>query len=434
MYKDKDADSERLGEDVVPVPVMKQNSMNMKGSIKHVINIVPIHTPVSSPESVGDIHSEERRAMNNFSIEKSNHNKIQSSGNVVSMGREVIILNNCEAKISERVVLPADNISPNSSSKNSTSAQHSKRAKVRNISMNLCIEQTQPQISALEISKYHLNTNPARISTKEFETRIQALLVNNRYNAEHIQEINGCFEEFTDNFSELSSSKGVRSQQEILRKIKLAYEIFFQNYIKNEQTQLRKVMAEKNELLAENKKLKQDLKDYRDELQVLRQHPVSKGFDSALETQAINKKNSIDQMDTPPITKNVLDVDLERETLRSIITSQQKTINSLKKKEFNIAKILATCKTHGIDIESICNEDLKAALENAESNHNNPAEESDLPTLNKHAHLPKSQLRTKNNSIHKSEKTDEEEMNLHSVQNSSMQEDSGSYTLVLQAH
>ena len=439
-----------------PIPLGKMNAISPIANSKHTINIVPIHTPVSSPENNNE-NGIEGLIMIRDTAEKSksNHKKILSSGTPIAMGREVVIMNNHETSKSERVAaFPINNplaAAPFFNLKTRQTAQRKKPQKVRNISMNLSVEHPRPHVSGLELSNFNLNTVPVRGSEEELEARIQAILENKRFDSEQIQELNCFFEEFANNFSELNSSKDTRTHREILRKIKLAYEIFFQNYMKNEQMQLKEAIAERNEALAENKKLKLELKEYGEEVRALKGNQSAKNIVSSLngvsasQSKKIhhsptssgiltaNKKHSIDQMDTPPITKNTVDTDKERETLRSIITTQQKTINAMKKKEMSLARILEACKKHGVDLESICSDEIKAVLENADNSNHQPSEEYDLPTINKNtAPLSKSLLRTKKNSMQKSDKADGDDgQNLHSEDQSSRSiQDSGMTALM----
>ena len=455
ILKEKINDTSRMDDSFNFIPSGKNNNMtNPMVNSKNTVTIVPIHTPISSPENDDEISSKGRIEERNTVKERSglNHKKILSSGSAIPIGREVVVVNNRETVKVERTPLQAYQISPNASYQNLNSrgkGQRAKQQKIRNISMNLSIEHPKPQLSRLELSSYNLSTNPVRGSGEELETRIKGIMSNKTFDVDQVQEINGLFEEFTNNLNETSSCKEVRSQKEALRQIRVAYEKFFQNYAAHEQSQLKKVTAERNELLTENLKIRNELKEASEELRGLRgSSQGAKTFSgpgniiptiqlkkishspSPSEVLTANKKNSIDQMDTPPITKNPGEGDRERETLRSIISTQQKTINSLKKKEMNVARIMEACKQFGIDIESICNEEIKAVLDN--QYHNNTSEEYDLPTLNKNtAHPSKSLLRTKNNSIHKSDKTEGEDLNhLHSeAQSSRSIQDSGIFSL-----
>lgn len=266
-------------------------------------------------------------------------------------------------------------------------------------------------------TKKVLNTSAEKITPlpngkpafdEQFEAKIETFLSKKKADLSHLKELSYIFEAVIANASEFTTHQEIQKHQSVLSKIKYAYEFFFQTYARarkeKELAEKEKDSREKEELTLENRQLKAQLKALNEELQVAREHshqgkqnelssPLFIRTPTSSEVIPTNKKSVGDCYDSPPTTINPSHFDRERENLRSMIMTQQNTINSLKRKEAKLIRLLYACKRQGLDLEKVYNEDMKNGFDQADSHQISHTEESDLPTLNKNAHLNKSGLK-----------------------------------------
>lgn len=253
------------------------------------------------------------------------------------------------------------------------------------------------------------NTQQSHLGRGEqIESKIEILLTNKATEPQHMEEINALFDVFIDSLGESGYAKENQKTRSMLRKIKLAYEIFFQNFSHHESRKFAKAQDTCNHLKHDYETLESKFGEMTSELETLRKenarlmqigtvpvpHSVTQGGHAKVPRLSLSPSNSIatvhkhphiDSEETPPATKNSAGFTQmnERESLKSVIVEQQNTISSLKKKEAKMIRLLYACKKKGLDIEQIYHEDVKHSVDCS-----GPEEES-IPTINKGAkHQP----------------------------------------------
>ena len=216
------------------------------------------------------------------------------------------------------------------------------------------------------------------------ENRIEALLSQKTVETSHLEDISSTLELAVDAVTESVSGREGQRNRNILRKIKLAYQLFFQNYshhhtlLQNKFEEAYKNLKRDHEVLeVKSNAANNELENVKIENQKLRQQ--LKLRDSA------SKKSQFDNEETPPNNKynnSGFSQLHDAEALKIVARDQQKTIQSLKKKEAKMIRLLYACKKKGLDIEQIYHEDVKSSLER---------EEEDIPTLSKSQKLQQNQ-------------------------------------------
>ena len=353
----------------------------------HVMNIAPMHTPQSSLGSSNELS--ENRLANKIRMREKTKAPLLQKG--IPIGREVIIVSNHTAC--------STNATPSSSLQSQTKENPSISRALRpcnTSSGNLSFEnanQQEPEHS--EESK-----------GERIEDKIEALLMDKHVDAGQIDGINNFFETYTEKSDVLQDKLSVEKHKDVLKKIKLAYEIFFKNYSTLEQRQREKIANETKELSVENEILREKIRERRDLSQnrnddesserldsnpyYLPYQPIARINQSQISSGLLsaNKKNSSDRLETPPSRKLALTIEKDRETLRSIISSQQKQLNQLKLKEIDLIKLAEACNKRGIDIMRIYEEEVVGKRDSQEGSH-------DFPTVNKNAPPSKPSLSLK---------------------------------------
>ena len=208
------------------------------------------------------------------------------------------------------------------------------------------------------------------------ENKTESLLSQKSIDTAHIEDIGSTLENVADVVAETMPKKEGQRSHHALRKIKLAYELFFQNYshhyniVQNKSgEQYRNLKRDHEVLEVKANAANSEVKSLRKENERLRQQLQHSG--------SISKNQQFDNEETPPNNKlyNQGFSQLhDAETLKVVIRDQQKVIQTLKKKEAKMIRLLYACKKKGLDIEQIYHENIKSSLER---------EEDDIPTLNK---------------------------------------------------
>ena len=213
-------------------------------------------------------------------------------------------------------------------------------------------------------------------------SKVEGLIANKSADPQHLEQIGSILDGFADVFCDNEKNKEGAKARGILRKIKLAYEVYFTNFSQNQNKKVFQAQDYQHRLEKDCQILESKLSEMGAEIEHLqkenerllaqsKQQP--KSSNSPNNSQSTVKQNHEEHQETPPGTKNNQNLQLsEFETVKSIISSQQQTINAMKKKEAKMVRLLYACKKRGLDIEQIYYEDVKSSHD-----------ESDIPTVNK---------------------------------------------------
>lgn len=355
-------------------PLEKQN---LTASRKNLVSIVPSNSPTRTNNKTHDF-SEERLSIGTQPLKNTikKERKVPLLHYDIPIGKEVILVNN-QTTCSTAVTVPS-NRSP---SRNRGHIPVLKLQKTRTSSGNQSLE---------EISL-------TKSKELQIEEKIEALLSDKSVDEAHIHEINNFFDMYVEKTAENPAESEFRRHKDVLKKIKLAYEIFFKNYFANMQRQKEKLSTEKTELSLQNAMLRAQLNEYGDVAKLGRANSSCENPKSTANTHyeqitrsnhtptppemlSANKKNLADQLDSPLMTNKIESLDHERETLQSIITSQQSQINALMQKNLDFVRLVEVCNSKGIDILRIYREEVNREFGDLEDLQ---VEECDTPIRNK---------------------------------------------------
>lgn len=203
------------------------------------------------------------------------------------------------------------------------------------------------------------NNSQSQLGRGEYlENKIEKLLASGSTDSQHFDDISTLFDSFIDIIYDNGSKEGTKVRG-MLRRIKLAYEMFFRNY----SLSINKRLTEAQEChykVSEYKKLVARMNEMNSEIELLRKENQKLAHQNKLLRSGQSPSNSssskyqpLSTDDSPSAIKSQI------EALKTMIAEQQNTINSMKKKEAKMIKLLYACKKRGIDLEQVYHEELK---------------------------------------------------------------------------
>ena len=211
-------------------------------------------------------------------------------------------------------------------------------------------------------------------------------------NIDHLNTLKNSFGSLISNYG--AQIVDAQANQKVLIKIKQDYDTMVDTLIQKKQKMQKKLDLtqdneenrsgnENNGAMKENAVLRQEVSDLQLEVQRLngiikdlKSQPKSSPCKSIATTE---KRCPSDIHDSPPLTKHGKDArnqENEIDQLKAIIMKQQASLNSKKKKEAKMMRLIYAIKKEGVDIEKIYDEQVKGKFDHL-------AQEETIPTLNK---------------------------------------------------
>ena len=204
---------------------------------------------------------------------------------------------------------------------------------------------------------------------KHIESKLEAIISIKSIEPQRANDLNSLFDNLIDVVRENEVSSEDQKLSNILKKIRLAYDIFFQNYMQYQNGKIMQAQDYNKRLEKECDILEQRVELVGNEIDILQKeneqlehkNDLLRNAASLLESLSIinQKQNGETVGSISELNVNGQKNLQELETMKLIIAEQQNVILSMKKKEGKLVQLLYACKQRGFDIEKIYYEDVK---------------------------------------------------------------------------
>ena len=226
------------------------------------------------------------------------------------------------------------------------------------------------------------------INIDPIESKLESVLSAKSTDPQRFVEVNGIFDGLIEIMRENISIEENQKIKSVLRKIKLAYDVFFQNYTQHQQMKLAQTQEYHQRLEKECEALVANLEDTEAEIARLRKENERLALQNKmlkettplpLSLSVLNKQYNGDLLESLFETKSEKGRLSQVENMKLMIVEQQNSLISMKKKEEKLVKLLYACKQRGLDIEQIYYEDVK---NNSANNYSGREDDEDLAPMN----------------------------------------------------
>lgn len=208
------------------------------------------------------------------------------------------------------------------------------------------------QTTAWEVSQTQ------RRKSEYLENKIDKLLANKSTESQNFSEISSFFDSFVANIQDQGILEGSKLKS-TLRKIKLAYEIYLQNYTTSQNKKIAEAQEYQAKLERDLQKARSTLMDMRVEIENLRKENEKLVSQNKMCRANLSPSSALTNTSKPVSTEDTPTTKQQIESLKSMIAEQQSTIQLMKQKEGKLVKLVLACKKRGLDIEHIYNEEIK---------------------------------------------------------------------------
>jgi len=198
---------------------------------------------------------------------------------------------------------------------------------------------------------------------------------------EQLNKLRRTFDSLINNFE--NHLNNVQDNQDILKNIKQEYEECIEKLMKSnkqlrEQKKTGRAISEENRqnkqdrdnlrLIQENIKLQQELTDIRTDRQrlqdLVKTLRIRNNTNSPNHSVLPTEKRGPGVMNvSPPPTKHGKKLEQEVQALKQTVAQQQATIQTMRKKEERMMRLIYTLKKQGVDVENIYNQQVKTKFE-----------------------------------------------------------------------